>query len=171
MSEPRPHLKTLEEIERTALPGLLEVLRTEGIKGVRYALRDTTGWHRDYAPCIWRSRATDQQKRVGWEMWVRMEKIIAAVLHEAHERQVAEATDADKLTEEDRPRLQSEAPPRLPPDGEIPPGERGRLSCPGVVPSWPVGFWLSLRTSSAPCRCGRRRRFERPYSFADWRSA
>ena len=47
MSEPRPHLKTLEEIERTAMPGLLEVLRTEGIDGVRYALWDMTGWHRD----------------------------------------------------------------------------------------------------------------------------
>ncbi len=32
MSEPRPHLKTLEETERIALPGLLEVLRTEGSK-------------------------------------------------------------------------------------------------------------------------------------------
>ena len=39
-------------------------------------------------PCVWRRRATDEQKRVGWEMWVRMEKIIATVLHEAHGRQV-----------------------------------------------------------------------------------
>ena len=31
VSERRPHLKTLEEIECTALPGLVEVLRTEGI--------------------------------------------------------------------------------------------------------------------------------------------
>ncbi len=94
MSEPRPHLKILEEIERTALPGLLEVLRKEGIEGVRYALWDMTGWHRDYDPCVWRSRATEKQKRVGWEMWVRMEKIVATVLHEAHERQVEEAADA-----------------------------------------------------------------------------
>lgn len=43
MSEPRPHLKTLEEIERDCVPGLLEILRTEGIEGVRYALRDMTG--------------------------------------------------------------------------------------------------------------------------------
>ena len=49
MSEPRLHLKALEEIERTALPGLVEVLRTEGIEGVRYALWDMTGWHRDYS--------------------------------------------------------------------------------------------------------------------------
>ena len=61
---------------------------------MRYALWDATGWHRDYDPCVWRSRTTDEQKRVGWEMWVRMEKIIAAVLHEAHEWQVEESTDA-----------------------------------------------------------------------------
>ncbi len=93
MGEPRPHLRTLEEIERDCVPGLVEVLRTEGIEGVRYAPWDMTGWHRDYDPCVWRSRATDDQKRVGLEMWVRMEKIVATVLHEAHERQVGGATD------------------------------------------------------------------------------
>lgn len=35
VSEPRPHLKTLEEIE-----------------GVRYALWDMAGWHRNYDPCV-----------------------------------------------------------------------------------------------------------------------
>ena len=94
MSGARPHLRTLDEIERTCVPGLLEVLRTEGIEGVRYALWDMTGWHRDYDPCVWRSRATEEQKRVGWEMWVRMEKILASVLHEAHRLQVGEAMDA-----------------------------------------------------------------------------
>ena len=94
MNEPRPHLKTLEEIERTCVPDLVEVLRTERIEGVRYALRDLTGWHRDYDPCAWRNWATEEQKRVGWEMWVRMEKIVAMALHEAHERQVGEAVDA-----------------------------------------------------------------------------
>jgi hypothetical protein len=94
MADPRPHLRTLEEIERTCVPGLVEVLRQEGVEGVRYALWDMTGWHRDYDPCVWRSRATDEQKRVGWEMWVRMEKIIATVLDEAHKRQVEEAMDA-----------------------------------------------------------------------------
>ena len=76
------------------MPGLLKVLCTEGIDGVRYALWDMTGWHRDYDPCVWRSRATDKQKRVGWESWVRMGKIIAAVLREAHERQMEEVMDA-----------------------------------------------------------------------------
>ena len=97
MSKPRPHLRTLEEIERNCVPGLLEVLRREGIEGARHALWDKTGWYRDYGPCAWRSRADDEQKRVGWETWGRMEEIITTVLHEAHQRQVEEATDA--LTE------------------------------------------------------------------------
>ena len=46
--------RTLEEIERTCVPGLVEVLRTEGVEGVRYALWDMTGWHCDYDPCTWR---------------------------------------------------------------------------------------------------------------------
>jgi hypothetical protein len=94
VSDPKPHLKTLEEIERTCVPGLVEVLRQEGVEGVRYALWDMTDWHRDYDPCVWRHRATPEQKRVGWEMWVRMERIIATVLDEAHKRQVEEAMDA-----------------------------------------------------------------------------
>ena len=49
---------------------------------------DITGWHRDYGPCMWRRQATEEQKREGWEMWVRMGKIIATVLHDEHERQV-----------------------------------------------------------------------------------
>ena len=73
------------------MPCPVEVLRTEGIEGVRYAPFDMTGWHRDYDPYVWRSRATEEQRRVGWEMWVRMEKIVAAVLHEANERQIGEA--------------------------------------------------------------------------------
>ena len=69
MSEPRPHPKTLEEVERTTMPGLVEVLRTEGIDGVRYSLWDMAGRHRDYSPAAWRSRATDDQKRLGRETW------------------------------------------------------------------------------------------------------
>jgi hypothetical protein len=42
---------------------------------VRYALWDATGWHRDYSPPAWRSRATEEQKREGWEMAVRIEKV------------------------------------------------------------------------------------------------
>lgn len=94
MSEPKPHIKTLEEIERDCTPGLVEVLRTEGVDGVRYALWDMTNWHLNYDPCIWRSRATEEQKRIGWEMWVRMEKIICTVLNAAHEQQIEETMDA-----------------------------------------------------------------------------
>ena len=70
------------------------MLRSEGIEGVRYALWDMTGWHPDYDLCVWRSSATEEQKRVGREMWMRMEKIIATVLHRARRRQVEEAMDA-----------------------------------------------------------------------------
>ena len=93
MDEPRPHLKTLDEIERTCVSGLVEVLRTEGIEGVRYALWDMTNWHAEYDPCVWRHRATAEQKRIGWEMAVRIEKILCTVLHEAHRRQVEETMD------------------------------------------------------------------------------
>ena len=87
------HLKTLEEVERECIPGLVRVLKEEGLEAVRYFLWDVTGWHADYDPCIWRNRATEEQKRIGWEMWVRMDKIMCAVLREAHERQVEETMD------------------------------------------------------------------------------
>jgi hypothetical protein len=88
-----PHLKVLEEIEREGTPGLVKVLRKEGLDAVRYVLRDATGWHRDYSPPAWRNRATAEQKRIGWEMAMRMEKIFVTVLHEARRRQVEEAMD------------------------------------------------------------------------------
>ncbi len=94
MSDSKPHLKTLEEIEQECIPGLVEVLRTEGVDGVRYALWDMTRWHEHYDPCIWRSRATEERKRVGWEMWVRMERILCAVLNAAHAKQIEETMDA-----------------------------------------------------------------------------
>ncbi len=52
-----------------------------------------TGWHTNYDPCVWRNRATEEQKKVGWQMWVRMEKILCTILHEAPERQVEETID------------------------------------------------------------------------------
>ncbi len=93
MSSSPPHLKALEEIEKEGVPGLVEVLREEGIEAVRYVLWDATGWHRDYSPPAWRNRATEEQKRIGWEMAVRIEKILCTVLHEAHRRQVAETME------------------------------------------------------------------------------
>ena len=63
MKDTLPHLRALQEIERGGIPGLLEMLHEEGIDGVRYALWDTTGWHRDhrdYSPA-WRDRATEEQ--------------------------------------------------------------------------------------------------------------
>ena len=69
------------------------MLREEGIDEVRYALWNVSGWHRDYSPLVWRNRATEEQKRIGWEMAVRIERIIATVLEEAHKRQVEEVMD------------------------------------------------------------------------------
>ena len=66
------------------------MLREEGLNAVRYALWATTGWHRDYSPPAWRHRATTEQRRKGWEMAVRIEKILCPVLHEAHRHQVEE---------------------------------------------------------------------------------
>jgi hypothetical protein len=49
----------------------VEVLCEEGLDGVRYVLWDATGW----------------------EMAVRIEKILVTVLHETHSRQVEEALE------------------------------------------------------------------------------
>jgi len=95
MSADKPHPKALTEFERECIPGLVAVLRREGVEGVRHdALWNVTGWQRDYDACVWRSRADKERKRVGWATWVRIEEIIVAVLHEVHGRQAAEATDA-----------------------------------------------------------------------------
>ena len=48
------------------IPGLVEVLRQEGVEGVRYALWDMTGRHRDYDPCVWGHRVTEEHKQAGW---------------------------------------------------------------------------------------------------------
>lgn len=54
------HLKTLGEIERDCIPGFVEVLRAEGVEGVRYALWEMTHWHEHYDPYPWRSRASEE---------------------------------------------------------------------------------------------------------------
>ena len=93
MRDTSPHLKALEEIEKTGIPGLMEVLREEGLYAVRYVLWDATGWHREYSPPAWRNRATAEQKRKSWEMAVRIEKILCVVLDEAHKQQVEETAE------------------------------------------------------------------------------
>jgi hypothetical protein len=60
MNSTPSHLKTLEDIEKTGIPGLVEVLREEGIDAVRYVLWDATGWHKDYSPRAWRNRVTEE---------------------------------------------------------------------------------------------------------------
>src|SRR3989337_2705287 len=93
MRDTPSHLKALEEIEREGITGLVEVLREEGLDAVRYVLWDATGWHRDYSPPAWRNRAAAEQKRKGWEMAVRIEKILCTVLDEARQRQVREVIE------------------------------------------------------------------------------
>src|SRR5215210_5926582 len=62
MKDAPPHLQALEEVERAGIPGLLEVLREEGLDGVRYGLWKLSGWHRDYSPPAWRNRATEDHR-------------------------------------------------------------------------------------------------------------
>ena len=88
MRDNPPHLKALEEIECEGIPGLVEVLREEGLDAVRHTLQDMIGWYEDYEPSEERSTASEEQKRIRWEMKVRIEKILCTVLYEAHERQI-----------------------------------------------------------------------------------
>jgi methyl coenzyme M reductase subunit C len=88
------HLEALEEIERDGLPGLTEVLRQEGLDAARFVLWDLTGWHEEYALTLaLRTRVTEEQKRRGWEVFVRIEKILATVLHEVLRQQVEETME------------------------------------------------------------------------------
>jgi hypothetical protein len=43
---------------------------------------------------VWRGQVTAEQNRKGWETVVRIEKILCAVLHEAHKRQIEETMEA-----------------------------------------------------------------------------
>ena len=88
-----PHLKTLDDIEKTSIPGLVEVLREEGVDAVRHVLWEMTSWHRDYSIPAWRNSANEEQMRRGWGMAVRIEKILCTVLHEANKQQIEEAMD------------------------------------------------------------------------------
>src|SRR3712207_9311643 len=58
-------------------------LRTGGWRFVRYALRDPTDWRKGRSPFAQCNRATEEQKREGWEMAVRIEKIVCTVLNDA----------------------------------------------------------------------------------------
>ena len=88
-----PHPKALEETEREGIPGPVEMPREEGLDGMRYALWDATGWHRDCSPRAWRNRATSERKRKGWEIAVRIEKIIRTGLHESRRQQEKETME------------------------------------------------------------------------------
>jgi hypothetical protein len=91
MKDSAQHLRTLEEIERDCIPGLANVLREEGLEAVRYILWDMTEGTAITTPA---SGATEEQERIGWEKWVRMDRIMGAVLRDAHEPQVEAKMDA-----------------------------------------------------------------------------
>jgi hypothetical protein len=61
------HLRTLEDLERTSIPGLVEVPREEGIDVVRYAVWGATGWHRGYSSPALRRWALRSRRVGGWE--------------------------------------------------------------------------------------------------------
>jgi hypothetical protein len=76
MSDKRLPLKALEEIKGEGLSNLVEVLREEGLDAVWHVLWNATGCHREHGPPAQRNRTTEEKKRVGWEMAVRIEKIL-----------------------------------------------------------------------------------------------
>jgi hypothetical protein len=60
---------------------------------VRYALWNVIGVAPRLLSPAWRSRATEEQERIGWEMAVRIERIIATVHDEAHKQRVEEVME------------------------------------------------------------------------------
>ena len=58
------------------LPGPLCLPPAIGSIVMTYAVWDATGWQRDYSPPAWRNQPTEEQKRIGWEMAVWIEKIL-----------------------------------------------------------------------------------------------
>jgi hypothetical protein len=94
MKKPPWHLRMLEEIERECVPGLVEMLRKEGLAAVRHALWDMTGWRRHHSPHALQGGVAEDRDRVDWEMRVKIEKILLTVLSEAREQQLEEIVEA-----------------------------------------------------------------------------
>ena len=93
MSHPKLRLKTLEGRERECVPGLAGcsgrrprggALLPSGHDGLAPRLR----------PLCVAPPGDRGTEALGWEMWVRMAKILCSVLREAHERQIGETMDA-----------------------------------------------------------------------------
>ncbi len=68
------------------MPAIREILRQEGIEGVKYYLWEATGWHEAFDPYVLGDAASEEQKRVGWEMALRIKKIISKALYEEHKQ-------------------------------------------------------------------------------------
>jgi len=85
----------------------------------------------------------EEHKRQGWEMWVRMDKILCTVLREAHERQVEETMGALEEGPEGSYKRPSRS--RTPPPPGVPGVERVGLVVstrprPGSARTAPGGF-------------------------------
>ena len=87
------HFEVLEEIQRNELPGFVKMLFEEGLEEVRFVLWNLAGWHEGH-DLVLGSGATQEQKRLGWETFVRTEKILVKVLYIALEQQTEETIDA-----------------------------------------------------------------------------
>jgi len=86
MKDTPNHLKVLTEIEQEAMPGLVEILNKEGLESVRSTLWDMAGWTQA-SSFVWKTRPRKEQKRIDWELAVRIERTLATVLNEAHKQQ------------------------------------------------------------------------------------
>ena len=81
---------TLEALDKIALnktPVIREILRQDGFEAVKFYLWEATGWHEDFDPYVLGDDAPDEQKIMGWEMALKIKKIISKALYEEHKQQ------------------------------------------------------------------------------------
>jgi hypothetical protein len=69
---------------------LSNYLRWGLLEELKFTLWELTGWHENYDPEVLGDAATEEQKREGWKMAIRMKKIRARLLQEEHDRLVQE---------------------------------------------------------------------------------
>ena len=109
MKDTPPHLQALEEVERQGIPGLLEVLREEGVDGVRYVDRFLA--------------AQEEARAAGRGLWGLSPEELAAQTDRDNgiggggcpgEEQAAEPTPQPQPRPQPRPQPQPKAPPPRP---------------------------------------------------------
>jgi hypothetical protein len=90
MDKKPQYLIAIEEIEKEWIPALRNLLRWELLDEFKFTLWGLSGWHEDYDPYIVDEEATEEQKKEGWEMAIRMKKIMARVMYEEYDRLIQE---------------------------------------------------------------------------------